>query len=143
LLCLPAILASPAVAGGARYFKYKDNKGGQILLRATRHRVLSGMFMAKRQHTLECDDDGVVLVGGFPIKSAKVAKGRFHAIGNGYMGEGGSWTLTIKGTLKGDAIRGVFAFHFVNRSAEGSFECWSGKGEANPVVSYLARSGGK
>ncbi|HEX8689850.1 MAG TPA: hypothetical protein VF729_06370 [Solirubrobacterales bacterium] len=140
LLCTLAAMVSPVVAGETRYFKDRDKNGDRIVLRATPDRILSGTFLATKPHTLKCDDD-VVLVGGFSIKSTKITNGRFRTVSNGYMGEGGSWNLTVRGVLRGDAIRGAITFHFINRAAEGSFECWSGKGKKDPVVSYVARTG--
>lgn len=139
-LCVLAVTASPVVAGGARYFHSKDKQGNRIVLHATDHRVLSGTFIAAGQRTLKCSD-GSVLVGGFPIKRDKITNGRFHAVANGYMGEGGSWRLVLHGALRDDTIRGSLAFHFVNRSPEGSFECWSGQGQRDPLVLYVAKAG--
>lgn len=139
-LCVLAATASPVAAGGARYFHSKDKRGNRLVLHATERRVLSGTFIAAGQRTLKCGD-GSVLVGGFAIKRGKITNGRFHTVANGYMGEGGSWRLMLRGALRGDAIRGSLAFHFVNRSPEGSFECWSGQGQEDSLVFYMAKAG--
>jgi hypothetical protein len=140
-LCVLTLTASPVAAGGAHYFHSKDKQGNRIVLHATDHRVLSGTFIAAGQRTLKCSD-GSVLVGGFPIKRDKITNGHFLAVANGYMGEGGSWRLVLRGALRDDTIRGSLAFHFVNRSPEGSFECWSGQGRRDPLVLYVAKAGG-
>lgn len=133
-------MASPVAARGVRYFHSKDKQGNRIVLYATEHRVLSGTFIAAGKRTLKCSDEAV-LVGGFPIRSAEIANGRFHTVANGYMGEGGSWRLVLRGALRHDAVRGSLVFHFINRSPEGSFECWSGQGQRDPLVSYVANAG--
>lgn len=139
ILCAMAATASPVMAGGARYFHSKDKHGNRVVLYATGHRVLSGTFIAAGQRTLKCSDG--VFVGGFPIKNTKIINGRFHTVANGYVGEGGSWRLVLRGALRGDAIRGSLVFHFVNGSSEGSSECWSGRGQRDPLVRYTAKAG--
>lgn len=139
LLCAMAVAASPVMAGGARYFHSKDKQGNRIVLRATEHRVLSGTFLAAGKRTLKCSY-GSVLVGGFPIKSAKITDGRFHTVANGYIGEGGSWRLVLRGAFRGAAMRGSLAFHFVNRSPEDSFECWERTGPEGSLGALHGKS---
>jgi hypothetical protein len=139
VLCGLVVAASPAPA--ARYFKDENQAGYRILLRASSNRVLSGIFIASGKRTLKCDDGGV-FVGGFPIQDVKITNGRFSTVKTGYVGEGGVWRLVFRGALKGDRIRGVVSLHLVHRDPERSSECWSGKGRADPLVSYVAKAGG-
>jgi len=138
--CVLVVLASPAAAGGARYFKDKKPNGSRIELRATPHRLLSGLFVADRG-TMKCDD-GAIFVGGFPIESAKIVDERFRTVATDYFGEGGSWRLVIRGALRGATIRGAVSLRFVNGDAEGRQECWSGRSKGDPLIRYVARAGG-
>lgn len=81
-----------------------------------------------------------MLVGGFPIKGVRLRDGRFKSTSTATLGEGGSWKLTVRGTMNGNTIRGALSFHYRNVSSESSSECWSGKGEGDPLIHYVART---
>lgn len=138
--CVLVVMASPAAAGGARYFKDWKPNGSRIELRATPHRLLSGLFVADRG-TMKCEDGGV-FIGGFPVKSARIVDGRFRTVATGYFGEGGTWRLVLRGALRGATIRGAVSLRFVNRGADGRWECWSGRSKGDPLIRYVARAGG-
>jgi hypothetical protein len=140
VICSLLTTASPSMAGGARYYKDRDQKGFRVELHASRNRVISGVFIASGKRTLKCDDG--VFVGGFPFEDVRIVNGRFHTVAMDTWGDGGRIRLMIRGAMRGEWIRGKVSLHFENFSAEGHTECWSGKGKANPLVSYAARAGG-
>lgn len=141
VLTISALLmaATPSMAGDARYYKDKDQKGFRVELHASPTRVISGIFIASGQRTLKCDNG--VFVGGFPIENVRIVDGRFHTVATDTIGDGGRLRLMFRGAMRGDWIRGKVSLHFENFSEEGRMECWSGRGKANPLVSYAARAG--
>jgi hypothetical protein len=139
VLCALLVIAAPAAAR-ARFYKDNDQKGFRVELRASPKRVLSGIFVAVGKHAMKCDDG--ILVGGWTIKPAKIVNGRFRAVVTDTSGEAASWRLVIRGSMRGDTIRGAVLLRYVHRDAGGVSECWSGKGKEDPLVSYVARTGG-
>jgi hypothetical protein len=117
----------------------QDQKSFRVELRASPKRVLSGTFVAAGNHAMKCDSG--ILVGGWAIKPAKIVNGRFRVVVTDTSGESASWRLMIRGTMRGDTIRGAVSLRDVHRDAGGVSECWSGKGKEDPLVSYVARTG--
>jgi len=132
------LAASPSEAK-VRWYKDKDQPAYRVELHAGSNQILAGMFVSANRHALKCSDGGVLL-GGFPIKRVEFRNGRFRTTSSDTIGEGGSWELTIRGTTKGDTIRGALSFHYRNVSSESSSECWSGKGRADPLIHFVART---
>jgi hypothetical protein len=138
LLCFLLVAASQSEAK-VRWYKDKDQPAYRVEFHAGSRQILSGMFVSANLHALKCSDGGVLL-GGFPIKRVRLRNGRFRTTSSDTIGEGGSWELTVRGKMQGDAIRGVLTFNYTYLSPKHSSECWSGKGKRDPRVHFVART---
>jgi hypothetical protein len=135
IVCIFAITASVAAAGGVRRYGYKDHGSYWVVIRANSHRVLSGDFIAMKNDALDCGS----LVGGWQIKNVPIRSGGFKAETDGTMGDSDRYQLKFRGKLVGDTIRGAVSFRLT--SSPGGQECWSGNGKDDSWVPYVAELG--
>jgi hypothetical protein len=136
-----AVIASAAMAGRARQYTDKDQGTYQVSIRANPNRVLLGSFGALDYHALRCDNGGARIVGSWTIENVKITNGHFRTVREDSNSDTIRYTLMFRGTLKGDTIRGAVSLHLAYREANYSYDCWSGKGKNDPVVSYVAKAG--